>query len=50
MLGFCGMLGIWDVRDVECSGCGMFVLWDVPDVSVWAVGCLGCEMLGISAV
>ena len=50
MLGFCGMLGIWDVRDVECSGFGMFVLWDVPDVSVWAVGCLGCEMLGISAV
>ena len=29
------MLGMWDVRDVECSGCGMFGKWDV--------GCfLGC--------
>ena len=44
------MLGIWYVRHVECSRRGMFVLWDVPDLSVWAVGCLGCEMLGMWGV
>ena len=28
----CGMFGMWNVRDVGCSGCGMFGMWDVPDV------------------
>ena len=42
------MLGIWDVRDMECSGCGMLgMMWDVPDVSVWTVGCWGCGMFGM---
>ena len=38
----CGMLEMWDVRDVECWGCGMSA-----DVGVWAFGCLGFGMLGI---
>ena len=25
----CGILGMWEVRDVECWGCGMFGMWDV---------------------
>ena len=33
------MFGMWDVRDVVCSGCGMFGMWDVRDV-----GCSGCGM------
>ena len=32
-----GIFGMWDVWDVECSGCGMFGMWDVL-----AVGCSGC--------
>ena len=35
----CRMMGMWDVRDVECSRrgmirmlCGMFEMWDVRDV------------------
>ena len=36
------MLGMWDVRDVGCSGCGMFGMWDVRDV-----GCSGCGMFGM---
>ena len=52
------MFGMWDVRDVSCSGCGMFRMWDVKDV--WCFGCgifkmwhvrdVGysrCRMLGI---
>ena len=35
----CGMLGMWDVRDVGCWGCEMLGMWDVPDVR-----CLGCGM------
>ena len=33
------MFGMWDVRDVRCSGCGMFGMWDVREV-----GCSGCGM------
>ena len=33
----CGMFGMWNLMDVECSGCGMIRLWDVRDVR-----CLGC--------
>ena len=35
----CGMFGMWDVQNVECLGCGMFGMWDVLDV-----GCSGCGM------
>ena len=28
----CGMLGMWDVRNIGSLGCGMFGLWDVRDV------------------
>ena len=40
----CGMLGMWDVRDVGCSGRGMlgcriFVMCNIGDM-----GCLGCGM------
>ena len=36
-----GMFGMWDVRDMGCSGCGMFGMWYGRDV-----GCLlGCGML-----
>ena len=38
----CGMLGMWDVRDVGWSACGLFGIWDVGDM-----GCSGCEMLGM---
>ena len=26
------MFGMWNVRDVGCSGCGMFGMWDVENV------------------
>ena len=26
------MYGMWNVRDVGCSGCGIFEVWDVRDV------------------
>ena len=35
------MFGVWDVRDVGCSGCEM---WNVRDVGCWDVGCSGCGM------
>ena len=38
----CAMLGMWNVRDVGCSGGGMFGMWDVRDV-----GCSGCGMFGM---
>ena len=38
----CAMLGMWHVRDVGCSGGGMFGMWDVRDV-----GCSGCGMFGM---
>ena len=33
------MLGMWDVRDVECSGCVISGIWDVG-----GVGCSGYGM------
>ena len=45
------MVGMWDVRDMGCSGCGMLGMWDVRDVrcsgcGMWDVECLlGCGML-----
>ena len=36
------MFGMWDVRDVGCSGGGMFGMWDVRDV-----GCSACGMFGM---
>ena len=36
MLG-CGMLGMWDVRNVPCWGYGVFGMRDIQDVE-----CLGC--------
>ena len=33
------MLGMWDVREVRCTGGGMYGRWDVRDV-----GCSGCGM------
>ena len=43
----CGMLEMWDVAGVGCSGCGcwrcgMFGMWYVRDV-----GCSGCGMFGM---
>ena len=32
------MFGMWDVRDVGCSGCGMLGMWDVEDVGRWGCG------------
>ena len=45
-----GDVGMWNVRDLECSvcwdmgysGCGMFKIWDTGDV-----GFLGCEMFSM---
>ena len=42
-----GMLEMWNVLDVGCSGCGysgceMFGMWDVRDVE-----CSGCGMFGM---
>ena len=37
-----GMLGIWNVGDLGCSGCGMLGIWDVRNV-----GCSRCGMLGM---
>ena len=34
-----GMFGMWEVGCSGCSGCGMFRRWDV-----WEVGCSGCGM------
>ena len=32
------MFGMWNVRDVGCSGCGMFGMWDVENVEFfWGV-------------
>ena len=44
------MFGMWDVRDVGCSGCGMRGMWDVPDVGcgMWDVdlqNANSCEIL-----
>ena len=36
------MFGMWNVRDVVCSGCGMLEMWDV-----WDVVCSTCGMLGM---
>ena len=41
----CGMLGMWNVRDAECSGCGMFRMWDI-----WGVGCSGCGMWDVGCL
>ena len=38
-VGDVGMLGIWNVADLGCSGCGMFEIWDVG-----YVGCSGCGL------
>ena len=38
----CGMLGMWDVLDVECLEYGMFEV-----CGVWDVGYLGCRVLGM---
>ena len=38
----CVMFGLRDVRGVGCSGCGMFGMWDVRDVE-----CSGCGMFGM---
>ena len=39
------MFGMWDVRDVGCSGCGMLGMWDV-----WDVGRSGCGMWDVQNV
>ena len=36
------MFGMWDVRDVRCSGCAMLGMWNVRDV-----GCSGGGMFGM---
>ena len=32
------MFGMWNVRDVGCSGCGMFGMWDVENVEFFGGG------------
>ena len=40
----CVMIGMWDVRDVECWGCRMFGTWIWK---VWDVRCVRCEVFGM---
>ena len=44
-----GMLGMWDIWNVECWQCEMLRMWDVGDARCGMfkdVECLGCGMFG----